>query len=99
MKISQNVLTIITYRDNMNLPKLITKCDRKEIGMLDKKIIGDRLKKLRGGRTISEVASACNISPSALSMYENGERIPRDEIKIVLANFYRKTVQAIFYAL
>ncbi|WP_297967920.1 helix-turn-helix domain-containing protein [uncultured Anaerovibrio sp.] len=66
--------------------------------MLDKKVIGDRLRKLRGNRTLIEVATACNISPSALSMYENGERIPRDEIKLVLSKFYRKSVQSIFFA-
>lgn len=65
--------------------------------MADRKIIGERLRELRGDKTVVAVASACNISPSALSMYENGERIPRDEIKVRLANFYNSTVQAIFF--
>ncbi|WP_423748200.1 hypothetical protein [Bacillus cereus] len=30
-------------------------------------------------------------------MYENGQRIPRDNIKIKLANFYGVTVQTIFF--
>ena len=65
--------------------------------MADRKTIGERLRLLRGGKTILEVANACNISPSALSMYENGERVPRDEIKVKLAGFYSETVQAIFF--
>lgn len=32
-----------------------------------------------------------------LQMYENGQRIPRDNIKIKLANFYGVTVQTIFF--
>lgn len=67
--------------------------------MADKKTVGERLRKLRGKRTVNEVAEACNISPSALSMYENGERTPRDEIKVTLAKFYKRTVQSIFFTL
>lgn len=60
--------------------------------------IGKRLIQLRGSRTQEEVAKALGISLSAIGMYERGERIPRDEIKILIAKFYDKTVQAIFYA-
>lgn len=60
--------------------------------------IGERLKRLRGDRTLKEVSECVGISESALSMYENGARIPRDEIKIKLANYYKKTIQSIFFA-
>lgn len=60
--------------------------------------IGERLKRLRGDRTLKEVSERVGISESALSMYENGARIPRDEIKIKLANYYKKTIQSIFFA-
>ena len=30
-------------------------------------------------------------------MYENGERIPRDETKIKIAAYYGKTVEEIFF--
>ena len=60
--------------------------------------IGKNLVGLRGNRTQEEVARALNISVAAVGMYERGERIPRDEIKINLAKFYDTTVQAIFYA-
>jgi len=59
--------------------------------------IGDKLKKLRGKKTIQNVSKDIGISYSALAMYENGYRIPRDEIKIKLAHYYNTTVQDIFY--
>jgi len=30
-------------------------------------------------------------------MYENGKRIPKDDIKITLAKYYGSTVEAIFF--
>lgn len=65
---------------------------------MDSKIIGERLVALRGSRTQNEVSEALGISISALGMYERGERIPRDEIKIKIASYYRKSVQSIFFA-
>ena len=59
--------------------------------------IGKKLATLRGDKSQMEVAEAVEISISALSMYERGERIPRDEIKVKLANFFNSTVQAIFF--
>ena len=60
-------------------------------------LIAERLIKLRGDKTRDIVAKACGISKSALAMYELGERIPRDEIKIKLAEYYNTTVEAIFF--
>lgn len=56
-----------------------------------------RLRLARGDRSREEVAAACDISISALSMYENGQRVPRDEIKVKLARCYGKTVEELFY--
>ncbi len=64
---------------------------------MDKSKIAQRLIALRGNRTREEVAIDLKISYSALQMYENGERIPRDEIKIRIANYFKTTVQAIFF--
>lgn len=64
---------------------------------MDKNLIATKLKKLRGNKSREEVASQLNISVSALQMYENGQRIPRDEIKIRIAKFYNETVQGIFF--
>lgn len=59
--------------------------------------IGKKLVKLRGNKTQKQVASDLNLSISAIAMYESGERIPRDEHKIKIANYYHTTVQEIFY--
>ncbi len=66
---------------------------------MDAKAIGERLVKLRGKKSQEEVAKALNISVSALSMYERGERIPRDNIKIRISVYYKKPIQRIFYAM
>jgi len=65
---------------------------------MDTKIMAEKLRKLRGNKSRQEVADACGISISALAMYEAGERIPRDEIKIKLARYYNKSVNYIFFA-
>lgn len=65
---------------------------------MNSKKIGARLINLRGNRTQDEVAKATGISVSALSMYERGERIPRDNIKIRLAAYYGQPICDIFFA-
>jgi transcriptional regulator with XRE-family HTH domain len=64
---------------------------------LNSDLIATRLKNLRGSRTRDEVAESTGISVSALSMYEGGNRIPRDEIKVLLARLYGTTVGALFF--
>lgn len=59
--------------------------------------IAEKLIKLRGEKSREEVAKAVGVSVSAISMYENGERVPRDDIKIKLAEYYKRTVQEIFF--
>ena len=59
--------------------------------------IGEKLAKLRNEKSRAEVASAVGISISALGMYETGERVPRDEIKVRLADYYGTNVQDIFF--
>lgn len=65
---------------------------------MDAKVIGRRLVDLRGEESQEKVAKAVGISISALSMYEQGNRIPRDEIKIKLAHYYNSSIEAIFFA-
>lgn len=55
---------------------------------MDQKEMGRKLRKLRGDRTIKEVADNLGISVSALNMYELGERIPRDEVKVKICKYY-----------
>ncbi|MMZ52795.1 HTH-type transcriptional regulator Xre [compost metagenome] len=64
---------------------------------MNKDLIAKKLVSLRGESSREEVAAEIGISVSALQMYENGQRIPRDEIKIRLANYYSVTVQALFF--
>lgn len=64
---------------------------------MDNRKIGNRLVSLRGTRTQEDVAKAIGVSVAAIGMYERGERIPRDEIKIKLASYYDTTIQAIFF--
>ena len=59
--------------------------------------VGRRLRKLRGGENRDDVAAAVGISASALGMYECGQRMPRDDIKISLANYFGTTVQDLFF--
>lgn len=56
-----------------------------------------KLAAARGSRSQEEVAKAVGISPSAVSMYEIGARIPRDAIKVRLANYFGLSVQSLFF--
>ena len=47
--------------------------------------IGMKLRALRGGKSQEKVASELMITKSALSMYERDKRVPRDEIKLRIA--------------
>lgn len=59
--------------------------------------IAKKLVELRGEKTREEVAKAIGVSVSAVGMYENGERIPRDFIKIRIAKYYNRSVEEIFF--
>lgn len=65
--------------------------------MLSGKEIGNKLRELRGGIPRSEVAKAVGISNSALQMYECGDRIPRDGIKVAIARYFGVSVGALFF--
>lgn len=58
---------------------------------------GKILIELRGEKTQEEVAKSLGIATSTLGMYETERRIPRDSIKVKIANYYKKTVQEIFF--
>lgn len=65
--------------------------------MLKPEEIAEKLRTLRGNIPRETICSDTGISYSALSMYETGERIPRDEIKVALARRYNTTVGALFF--
>ena len=63
------------------------------------KTVAERIRNARKakGCTTKELAVACDITESAIQMYECGHRIPRDEIKIKMAKFLGMTVQDLFF--
>ena len=65
---------------------------------MNRQEIGKRLRELRGSRTLDDIAKALNVTPMAVSLWERGERIPSDDIKIKIAAFYQESVTAIFFA-
>lgn len=65
--------------------------------MMDAERIKQNLIKARGDKTMVVVSKETGISVSALSMYESGDRVPRDEIKERLAKYYGTTVGSLFF--
>ncbi len=63
------------------------------------KEIGLRIKRLRESKKLSQedLSKSLNVSNSTISMYERGERVPRDENKIKIASFFEVTVSSIFF--
>ena len=59
--------------------------------------VAERLVQARGDESRKSVCEAVGISMSALQMYENGTRIPRDRVKIRLARHYGTTVASLFF--
>lgn len=64
---------------------------------MNKLVIAERLIKLRGNKTQKEVAEAIGVAQSTYAMYELGQRMPSDEVKVRIAKYFKKTVQAIFF--
>ena len=52
----------------------------------------------RTGETQSDVAMAIGVAMSTYSMYERGERTPRDKIKLRISNHFSVPVQEIFFS-
>lgn len=69
-------------------------------GGLDRTSIGKNLAALRKerGETVADVAAATGVCQSAISMYENGYRVPRDDVKKKLSRHFGVTVEQIFFA-
>ena len=53
--------------------------------------------KLRGKRSRADVARDLGITERALQSYELGDRIPRDKVKTRIAEYYKRSVQHIFF--
>lgn len=70
-----------------------------EYEKLDSTKIGNKLRQIRTerGETAENVAKSIGVSGSAIAMYEIGQRVPRDEIKIKIAEHYGMSVESLFF--
>jgi len=64
---------------------------------MNKLKMAKKLIELRGDKSREQVAVDLGISYSALVSYETGDRVPRDEVKIRIANYYGVDVGEIFF--
>lgn len=64
---------------------------------MDKNAVQKRLQEARGDKSLKEVAKDLGISVSSLCMYESGSRVPRDEIKELIAQYYGISVGTLFF--
>ncbi len=58
---------------------------------------GEKLRELRGDKSQEVMAQEVGVTKSAWAMYERNERVPRDEVKVRIANHFHRTVQEIFF--
>ena len=65
---------------------------------MDGIVIGKRLKELRGEKTLENVGNDLNVTPMAVSLWERGERIPNDDMKLKISNYFGVPLFDIFYA-
>lgn len=64
---------------------------------MNKDKIAKKLRELRGFKPRRIVAQETGISESALANYESGERVPTDQIKGILARYYKVPVGSLFF--
>lgn len=64
---------------------------------MDRKEIARRLIEARGGMSQVEAASKIGIKRSALSMYEIGKRVPKDDVKMKICATYQIPMQELFF--
>lgn len=61
------------------------------------KVVGERLRKLRGCRTGTGVAKELGISYSAWTKYEYGVRTPNAKAKKLIAEYFGVSEESIFF--
>ena len=57
-----------------------------------------KLRELRGDASQEAAAASVGVTKSAWAMYERGERVPRDAVKVRIARHFGMTVEELFYA-
>ena len=58
---------------------------------------GEKLRELRGDKSQEKIAEEIGVTKSSWAMYERNERVPRDEVKVRIANYFHLSVQEIFF--
>lgn len=53
--------------------------------------------RINRGLSQAQLADKLGISPSAMSAYEQGVRVPRDEVKVRIAEFFGVSILDVFY--
>lgn len=56
----------------------------------------EKLKSLRGDKTIEEVAAAMMLNPNMYEAYEKGERMPLDPVKKIIADYFGASEETIW---
>ena len=69
----------------------------REKELLQKQETGKRMRKLRGEKSLNEVATALGVTAMAVSNWERGIRTPSDYMKVKIAQYYGVTVESIFF--
>ena len=66
---------------------------------LDRAVTGEKLRKLREERKLTqqEVADAIGVTAMAICQYEAGTRVPSDQVKVALSEYCGRTVENIFF--
>ena len=59
--------------------------------------VGRTIKEMRGNRSQQEIADALGCTKMAISQYENGQRMPNDDMKVSIANYFGVTVGSLFF--
>jgi len=67
---------------------------------LDRMAMAEKLRTLRlkSGKTQAEMAEILNVSVSSYNQYESGIKVPRDDVKVRIAEYFNRTVQYIFFS-
>lgn len=58
--------------------------------------MGNKLKELRADKTIEEISVIFNLSPNTYEAIEKGERMPPENIKYMMADFYDCSIEDIW---
>ncbi len=68
--------------------------------LADSRTVGERLRKRREDASVAvkELCMAVGITPLMYERYERGEIVPRGEVRRRLADYWRTTVAALFFA-